>query len=446
MSGRPPKAKPNEKKEITICLVDDIPETRENIKKLLAFEPDFKVIGTAGTGREGVELAKEEKPDIIIMDINMPDMDGLQATNLINKAVPTTAVIIMSVQDDADYMRRAMLAGARDFLTKPVDMDSLYNTIRTVYQNHEAIRRQYEAIEQGAIAAALNSVEQIGDEDRAGNIIVVYSPKGGVGTTTIATSLASGLMKEDIKVLVVDADLQFADVWTFLNLSPQTTVVDLIPDVDDLDVDLFENIVTTHDSGIKVLAGPTRPEFADEVKARPDALGMILNKIANHYDFIIVDTSSQIDETLMGIFDASTKILLVATPTLVTLKEMRFVLDLFDQLGYEPDRTVVAMNKTFDDRRGKTATISNEKAEGFLKRKIIGTIPMVDERIILSAITRGVPVVGVDRDQNKPPIKQLLELSETLYTMLMGEEEETEETDEGKEKARGGFGLFGGRR
>jgi len=441
MSGRPPRGQTNASSEITIVLVDDIPETRENIKKLLAFETDFKVIGTAGTGREGVDIAKDLKPDVMIMDINMPDMDGLQATNLINKAVPTTAVIIMSVQDDADYMRRAMLAGARDFLTKPVDMDSLYNTIRTVYQNHEAIRRQYEAIEQGAIAKALQ-VEQVGDEDRAGNIIVVYSPKGGVGTTTIATSLASGLMKEDVKVLVVDADLQFADVWTFLNLSPQTTVVDLIPDVDDLDVDLFENIVTTHDSGIKVLAGPTRPEFADEVKSRPDALGMILSKIANNYDFIIVDTSCQIDETLMGIFDTATKVVLVATPTLVALKELRFVLDLFDQLGYEPDRTLVAMNKAWDDKRGKGATISNEKAEGFLKRQIIGTIPMVDERIILSAITRGVPIVGADRDQNKPPIKQLLELSETLYTMLMGEEEEPEE-EVAEKSGASRFKLFG---
>jgi pilus assembly protein CpaE len=79
-------------------LVDDIPETRENIKKLLAFEADFKVVDSVGTGRDGVTRAKELKPNIIIMDINMPDMDGIQATTLITEAVPTAAVIMMSVQ------------------------------------------------------------------------------------------------------------------------------------------------------------------------------------------------------------------------------------------------------------------------------------------------------------------------------------------------------------
>ena len=439
MTGRS-GAQKGDSTEITIVLVDDIPETRENIKKLLAFEQDFKVVGAAGTGRQGVELAKELKPDVMIMDINMPDMDGLQATSLINKTVPTTAVIIMSVQDDSDYMRRAMLAGARDFLTKPVDMDALYNTIRTVYTNHEAIRRQYAAIEHGAIARALE-VESISDADRAGNIIVLYSPKGGVGTTTLATSLASGLMKEGVKVLIVDADLQFADVWTFLNLTPQSTIVDLIPDVDDLDVELFENVIITHDSGLKVLAGPTRPEFADEVRTRPDAIALILTKIQNNYDFIIVDTSTQIDETLMGIFDTSTKIILVTTPTLVALKEARFVIDLFEQLGYDSDRTLIAVNKVWDERKGKSSTIPIERVQSFLKRKVIGQVPMVDERMILGAINKGVPVIAADRDQSKPPIKQLLEFSENIYDILMGGDIEEEE-----DKSSQGIGRFFGRR
>ncbi len=117
MSGKSPaQPKGGAKQEITIILVDDIPEVRENIKKLLAFEPDLKVIGMAGTGVEGVKLANELQPDVIIMDINMPDMDGLEATEIISKEVSTSAVIIMSVQDETDYMRQAMMAGAMNFL------------------------------------------------------------------------------------------------------------------------------------------------------------------------------------------------------------------------------------------------------------------------------------------------------------------------------------------
>src|SRR3954447_9948283 len=94
----------NKQAVIKVLIVDDIPETRENLKKLLAFETDVEVVGTASTGREGLELAKELMPDIILMDINMPDMDGISATEAISKAVPRTSVIMMSVQSEADYL------------------------------------------------------------------------------------------------------------------------------------------------------------------------------------------------------------------------------------------------------------------------------------------------------------------------------------------------------
>lgn len=421
---------------ITILLVDDIPETRENIKKLLAFEPDFKVIGSAGTGREGVDMAKEHRPDIIIMDINMPDMDGLQATNHITKAVPMSAVIIMSVQDDVDYMRRAMLAGARDFLKKPIDMDELYNTIRTVYKNHEAMRL---AAKSGA-ATPLEALQKAKSEsaggERSGHIIVVYSPQGGAGTTTIATNLASGLMKEGIKVLLADADLQFGDVPTFLNLQAQFTVVDLIEDIEDLDAEHFDNIVQTHESGLKVLLGPQRPEFADEVKAKPQAYAEILKKVSGNYDFLVVDTSVNIDEVSLALFDAATRIILIGTPTLPGAKSLRFVLDLFDQLQYPPEKTMIVLNKVYDEAQGKNATLPTERIQSFLKRPIGLTIPMVDERVILRAIVKAVPVIAFERNPNTPPVKQLLELANTLYRSLKAPEETEQKDKTGKDKDR----------
>src|SRR5271165_4821488 len=107
-----PGTQGDKKNVIRVIIVDDIPETRENLKKLLAFETDIEVVGTASTGREGLEMSKELKPDIILMDINMPDMDGISATELIGKEVPDAQVVMMSVQSEADYLRRAMLAGA----------------------------------------------------------------------------------------------------------------------------------------------------------------------------------------------------------------------------------------------------------------------------------------------------------------------------------------------
>ena len=146
---------------------------------------------------------------------------------------------------------------------------SLYNTIRKVNEAHKSIAVQYQAAAEGALErkTRADNRERLGT--RAGHIVAVYSPQGGVGTTTIATNLASGLMKEGVKVLLVDADLQFGDVGIMLNLQSQSTMVELIPDVDDLDTELFENIVATHDSGLKVLLGPSRPEYYEKVEEKP---------------------------------------------------------------------------------------------------------------------------------------------------------------------------------
>jgi pilus assembly protein CpaE len=425
---------------ITILLVDDIPETRENIKKLLAFEPDFKVIGSVGTGREGVAMAKELRPNIIVMDINMPDMDGIQATTLITESVPTAAVIMMSVQNDPDYLRRAMLAGARNFLTKPILPDELYNTIRTVHIRNKPIAAQYTAMQNQAPINVRTVDQAPGTENREGHIVVVYSPQGGVGCTTVATNLASGLMKEGIRVLLVDADLQFGDIGVFLNLQSQSTMVDLAGNVEDLDTELFDNIVVTHDSGLKVLMGPARPEYAEVIQSNPTAIAQILQKIGGNYDFIVVDTGRHLDETLLSLFDAAAKIILVAMPTLASVKNVRFVLDLFDQLTYSPDKTMLVLNRVPSDRNQQRLTVATEKIEKFLKRPVEVEIP-TDDMTVLSAISKGVPVVA-QRDRSKSPVKELMQLSDLVFTRLKPEPEADEaEQQVDKAKRKTGIGL-----
>jgi pilus assembly protein CpaE len=433
--NKPGSTQSGDHEVITILLVDDIPETRENIKKLLAFEPDLRVVGTAGTGREGVTLAKELKPNIIIMDINMPDMDGIQATTMIAEAIPTAAVIMMSVQNDPDYLRRAMLAGARNFLTKPILPDELYNTVRTVHQRNKPIAAQYTAIQQAGVAADIRrSVESAtGGDTRAGHIIVVYSPQGGAGCTTIATNLASGLMKEGIRVLLVDADLQFGDVGVFLNLQAQSTIVDLADNVADLDTELFDNIVVTHDSGLKVLMGPARPEYADEILQKsPTAVAQILEKVATSYDFVVVDTGRHLDESLLSLFDIADKVVLVGTQTLAAVKNVRFVMDLFDKLEYPPEKVTLVLNRVSTDRNLQKFAISKERIEKFLKRPIEVEIPS-DEATALAAMSKGVLIVA-QRDRSRSPVRELMQLSELLHNQLAGDAAEESEAGQSVDK------------
>src|SRR5512143_2919099 len=131
--------------KIRVVIVDDIAETRENIRKLLQFEPDVEVVGVARTGREAIDISKDVKPDVMLMDINMPDMDGITATEIIRKNNPFTQIVILSIQNDPNYMRRAMLAGARDFLTKPPTIDELTSAIRRAGANAQEERAKVPA-------------------------------------------------------------------------------------------------------------------------------------------------------------------------------------------------------------------------------------------------------------------------------------------------------------
>src|SRR4051812_29705659 len=119
--------------QIRVLIVDDIPETRDHLTKLLGFESDIAVVGSAASGSEAISLASSMLPDVVLMDINMPDMDGIAATENLSAQVPTASVVMMSVQGEADYLRRSMLAGAREFLVKPFSSDELTASIRQVY-------------------------------------------------------------------------------------------------------------------------------------------------------------------------------------------------------------------------------------------------------------------------------------------------------------------------
>ncbi|MGJ3238492.1 MAG: response regulator [Anaerolineae bacterium] len=431
---------------ITILLVDDIAETRESIKKLLAFEQDFKVVGSAGNGREGVKQAKELRPDIVIMDINMPDMDGLEAAGLITKAVPTAGVIMMSVQDDADYMQKAMLAGARFFLAKPVTMDQLYSTIRNVYDQYAGMRAQFAQYEQNQLEfmTQQQAEKKTDGGNRAGHVIAIYSPQGGTGTTMLATSLASGLMKEDIKTLLIDCDLQFGDVSFSLNLKSPTTLVDLVEHEGDLDIEYFDSIVTTHNSGMKVLLGPTRPSYGMDVRdGSPNAVASVVDQVRYHYDFVVLDLGKSIDAVTASLLDIASKIVVVVVPTITCIKNVKLVFDLFDQSGFEPNKTVLVINKAVESPKSKVV-IAPERIQQVLKKPVEGLIPLVDETLILSAIQNGVPVIASDRDTTKSPIRQLMAFSDHLYKQLMGVDEFYIDEDEPQEKQRP-WSIFGNR-
>src|SRR4030066_692787 len=310
--------------KIRVVIVDDIAETRENIRKLLQFEPDVEVVGLARTGREAIEIAKDTKPDVLLMDINMPDMDGIAATEIIRKTVPFTQIVILSIQNDPNYMRRAMLAGARDFLTKPPTIDELTSAIRRAgTMAHE--ERSKTTQTSSSQVARTGGVRPVGGSNAGGKVITFYSPKGGTGCTTLATNLAVCLNNEDTSVVIVDGNLQFGDVAVFLNEQGKFSILDLTPRADELDPDIVNSVTIKHSqSGIKILAAPMKPEESDLVSG--EEFSKVLGYMRNMYSYVIVDTASSLQDITASAINNSDLLVLLTTQDIPSIKNSRLFL------------------------------------------------------------------------------------------------------------------------
>lgn len=118
--------------EVKIVLIDDHKLFREGVKRILEFEPSFNVVAEGDDGSVASKLVKENNPDIVLMDINMSEINGIQATTNLVKYFPKTRVIILSIHDDESYVTHALKTGAQGYLLKEMDSDSLIDAIKIV--------------------------------------------------------------------------------------------------------------------------------------------------------------------------------------------------------------------------------------------------------------------------------------------------------------------------
>ncbi len=391
-----------------VLIVDDIAETRENIRKLLQFETDIEVIGVARTGREAIQIAQETSPDVVLMDINMPDMDGIAATETIRQKIPYVKVVMLSVQGEQNYMRRAMLVGASDFLTKPPMADELTSAIRRA----GSMARDERAKSAQVMVAPLGSKMPSATAGRLslGKVVMVYSPKGGAGSTTVAVNLALALHNDETRVALVDANLQFGDVAVFLNEQGKNTIVNLAPRADELEPDVVEDVMIKHPStGLHVLAAPSRPEHAENITA--DQFEKIIQYLRQLYAYIIVDTSTYLTDVTLTVMDVSDIVVLLTTQDIPSINKSRLYLDLLSTLGISKDKVVFVMN-----RYDKRIAITPEKVGENLKQNIVAVIPL-DERVVITAVNRGVPFV-LD-NKNQPAARGIFALAEVLRSKLI---------------------------
>lgn len=123
--------------KIRVLLADDNEAVREELPKLLEKDGDIEIVGAAKNGREAVEFACTSSPDVMVMDVKMPELDGISATKIICTDHPDIRVIVMSIYDKAEYLNASLRAGASNYIVKSIEIDSLANEIRRVFHDEK---------------------------------------------------------------------------------------------------------------------------------------------------------------------------------------------------------------------------------------------------------------------------------------------------------------------
>lgn len=378
--------------KIRVLIADDIKETRKNIITLLDFESRIEVIGEASNGEEALDLTERFKPDVILMDINMPVMDGLKATEKISEQFPDIIVIIMSVQGEREYFKKAMYCGAKEYLVKPFSLDTLIDTIIKTYDK-EQNRKKY-------IVATKNEK----NNEMKSKVVTIFSTKGGVGKTTIAINTAISIAgRTNEKVAIVDLDLQFGDVAVMLNITPSKTIVNLIDEIGHLNREILKEYMIEYMKGVDVLAAPLKPEYAEYISH--NHIERIIEVLKEDYRYIIFDSVSNFSDITLTALDNSDQVLFISTMNLATIKNVKLGLDIMKSLHYHDEKVKIVLNKI-----SKHFGIKLSDVEEVLGRPVSICIPE-DNKTVIPSVNKGYPFMRARSDTKiSKSIKKLTEL------------------------------------
>ena len=326
-----------EERQIRVLSVDDSALVRRVIAQILQVQPDIDLVGEAADGQEAVRMAAELQPDIVLMDLYLPDLEGMAAISAVAQQLTHGAIVTVTAEEDPDVLGRAQTAGSQGYVLKPLgDGDELLRVARAL---HAQVRERRLAAEAAAAAtAAAAPVHQ-------GRCIAVVGAKGGVGKTTIAIGLGLALQRRhNSRVVMLDMDLAFGDLNIQLDLASERSILDLAGRMDRLDSDIVSQAIRHHSTGVHVLARPARPEEADVVT--PDDVRAILPMLMSMYDYVVVDTAPSYDEKTLAVLDGADLYVVVLAPHMGALQNANHFLELAKVLGYSRDKMCFVLNRS----------------------------------------------------------------------------------------------------
>ncbi|HLO12998.1 MAG TPA: AAA family ATPase [Pseudoneobacillus sp.] len=217
-----------------------------------------------------------------------------------------------------------------------------------------------------------------------GEMIAVCSAKGGVGRTILTVNLAAAFYKKNISVGVLDGDFQFGDVSLALDLHSSFTIKEVVESISTLDEHSLLGFLSNHESGLKVLPAPERPEFADIITK--ESVNIILDNMLSIFDYVFVDTGVGFNEHTLNIVEKADQIFVLTNLEMATLKNTKLMLETFEMLGLREKVKVIINRATME------SVISATDAAQILREETPYYIPN-DFQVCSQSLNIGIPFV-----------------------------------------------------
>ena len=389
-----------------IVVVDSDDEFLNEAKML--FEGRVPTLSSLADAQRAVE---ETEVDVIILGPSHAHEEALKEAGVLLELDPGLGVLLVSPSITAPVLKAALRAGLTDVIEAPLSIPKLTEAMGQV----ERLQKRR--------ASTTLPPEPFAAEPTRGTVITVMSAKGGSGKIVFATNVAMLLatLGNAEEVVMVDGDLQFGDVCLVLQLEPKFTIVNAAHDLAQLDDQMLNSILTRHPSGMRVLAAPLEPAFADEISTA--AMTEIVEKLRGMFKYVVIDTASLLDELLLSLLERADKVVFIVDMDLPSVKNAKLALETLRLLKFPASKIELVLN-----RSNAKARLDEKEIERSLKMKISASVP--SDGIIPASVNEGRPVV------ESAPKSKVVKGFESVYRLVVDPSASASESSDKGQKRR----------
>ena len=367
---------------IRVALVDDEPDVLARVTALLQKEPDLEIVGTGRDGREALQLANRARPDVMVLDVNMPLVNGIQAAARITHMFPAIGLIMLTTADSSVVVKQAFKAGAKDFLNKRNETASLPRVIREVDARRD----------KAAPSRGLASVWSF------------YATKGNSGCTTLAVNTAFDLVTLGYRVLLVDLDLVSGDCAFHLNLTqsqPNKNLFVNLANLEEISEDTLRPYIRRYQAPgmmhtpLSVIESPCTLTPTDPGTA--ERVVQVLDLMVTQYDHVVIDLPPGLirDRAVIAAMDLSERVFAVFNREMSALRTMAPFIAALARGHFPMERLSLLMGSLVEQQGFDYRAWFEPRRAGLAKmglREVLD-VPRDAESCGIS-LSKGMPVLG----------------------------------------------------